>query len=668
MNAHRQFGFFRIGAVSAPVAPATVDANIDALVASALQIGAAGAGVCVFPELCVTGYTCGDLFHQPMLLDAVERGMARFLEATCGADTLFLLGTPLRREGMLFNCAVACWRGRLLGAVPKLYLPNTREFYERRWFAPGPDIAGGMTRFCGQDIPFGADLLFESQMFPDCVVGVEVGEDLWAVAPPSQALAAGGATVLCNLSASHEGAGKADYRRALVLQQSARCLAAYACACAGCGESTTDLVFGGHTLVAENGRMLAEGERFVRAGAQALADVDLAFLQFERRQNAAFADCAVRAAPLRRVPFGGAALEHPCPRASNLLRLVSPHPFVPAEAALRDTRCAEVFAIQSAGLATRLLHTGFRSAVVGVSGGLDSALALLVTCEAFTRAGLDRGDILAVTMPGFGTTRRTLGNAHRLCEGLGVTLEEIDITAACRRHLSDIGHDGAAHDTAFENAQARERTQILMDKANMRGALVVGTGDLSELALGWCTFNGDHMSMYGVNGGVPKTLVRHLIRWVAENRAEPQAAGALADILATPVSPELLPAEADGMIAQETEAVIGPYDLHDFFLYHFLRRGAQAEKIRFLAGIAFEGRHAPDEIDRWLALFFTRFFSQQFKRSSLPDGPKVGSVGLSPRGDWRMPSDVPVRKGTSHNGEEKELILPLFYGRKENQT
>jgi len=565
--------------------------------------------------------------------------VARFLEATREADTLFLIGVPLRRGGGLFNCAAVCWRGQLLGAIPKLHLPNTRAFCERRWFASGLGITGGTVRFCGRDIPFGTNLLFESETHPGCAVGVEVGGDAWAVTPPGQALAAGGATVLCNPSVGVELAGGADRRRGLVLQQSARCLAAYACAGAGVGESTTDLVSGGHTLIAENGRMLAEGGRFVRAGAQALADVDMAFLQFERRQNAAFADCAAHVAPLRRISFGDASSVGV--GAGRLLRPADPHPFVPADGAARDARCAEVFAIQSTGLATRLLHVGIRSAMVGVSGGLDSALALLVTCEAFDQAGLDRKDVLAVTMPGFGTTVRTLCNARRLCGGLGVTLEEIDITAACRQHLSDIGHGGAC-DTAFENAQARERTQVLMDKANMRGALVAGTGDLSEAALGWCTFNGDHMSMYGVNGGVPKTLVRHLVRWAAENR-NPQVAGVLADILATPVSPELLPADADGQVAQKTEDVIGPYDLHDFFLYHFVRRGAQVDKIRFLAGIAFEGRYAPDAIDRWLALFFTRFFGQQFKRSSLPDGPKVGSVGLSPRGDWQMPSDISAR-------------------------
>jgi NAD+ synthase (glutamine-hydrolysing) len=658
MKTHRRYGFCRVGVVSPSVAPAAVSSNTDALVASALRADADGVSVCVFPELCVTGYTCGDLFFQPSLLDAAERGLARFLDATRGSGTLFLLGAPLRLGDLLLNCAVACCRGAVVGVIPKVFLPNTREFYERRWFSSGRDVRAAVVRVCGADAPFGTDLLFQADGFPGCVVGVELCEDLWCPAPPSQTLAVGGATVLCNLSASNELVGKADYRRALVLQQSARCLAAYAYAGAGPGESTTDLVFGGHALVAENGRLLAEGERFARQGAYVLADVDLAFLQFERRQNMAYADCAARAAPLRRVVFGK---ESSClvPRASSddkrdtshdiagrLLRPVEPRPFVPDEPATRDARCAEVFAIQSTGLATRLLHAGFRSAVVGVSGGLDSALALLVACEAFDRAGLDRSGIRAMTMPGFGTTERTLGNARRLCGGLGVTLEEIDITAACRQHLADLGHGGGAHDIAFENTQARERTQLLMDRANMLGALVVGTGDLSELALGWCTFNGDHMSMYGVNGGVPKTLVRHLIKWVAEHRVDAKAAAALTDILATPVSPELLPADAEGKIAQKTEDVVGPYELHDFFLYHFVRCGAPAEKIRFLAGIAFGERYAPEEIDRWLALFFKRFFSQQFKRSSLPDGPKVGSVGLSPRGDWRMPSDLPAGLGS----------------------
>ena len=637
---YRQYGFCRVGVVSPPVAPAMVSSNTEALIESALRADADGVTVCVFPELCVTGYTCGDLFYQPPLLDAAERGLARFLNATRETGTLFLLGMPLRRDGLLFNCAVACCRGAVLGVVPKTFLPNTRESCERRWFASGRDIRAASVRVCGADAPFGTDLLFQADAFPECVVGVELGEDLWASAPPSQTLAAAGATLLCNLSADSECVGKADYRRTLIRQQSARCLAAYAYAGAGPGESTTDLVFGGHTLIAENGRMLVEGERFIRQGAYVLADVDLAFLHFERRQDAAYADCAVRTAPPRRISFQGRGGQDAAV-AGPLLRPVERLPFVPAENAMRDARCAEVFAIQGTGLATRLLHTKTRAAVVGVSGGLDSALALLVTCEAFDRAGLDRSGIRAVTMPGFGTTARTFGNARALCDGLGVTLEEIDISDACRRHLAALGHGGGVHDAAFENSQARERTQLLMDRANMLGALVVGTGDLSEIALGWCTFNGDHMSMYGVNGGVPKTLVRHLVAWVANNPNFEKVAAVLTDILATPVSPELLPADDDGKIAQETESVIGPYELHDFFLYHFVRCGAPPEKIRFLAEIAFAGDYTSAEIDRWLTLFFKRFFSQQFKRSCMPDGPKVGSVSLSPRGDWRMPSDLP---------------------------
>ena len=636
---HKPLGFFRVGVASPAVCPAAVEANVAALVELAGRASSAGADVLVFPELCVTGYTCGDLFFQQTLLETAERGLETFLSATQTRGTLFVVGVPLRLDGLLFNCAAVCCRGGLLGIVPKTHLPNTREFYEQRWFVPGQDAPGRNMRVCGSEVPFGTDLLFQAGNFPACAVGVEICEDLWSPLQPSQRLALNGATVLCNLSASNELVGKADYRRELVVQQSARCLAAYAYAGAGPGESTTDLVFGGHTLIAENGRLLAEGERFVRHGTLVLADADLSFLEYERRQNKAYASCAAQAAPVRRVTF---EMPQGGPSDSRLLRPVDPCPFVPAEESQRDARCAEVFAIQSSGLATRLEHAGFRRALVGLSGGLDSALALLVICEAFERAGLDRSGILALTLPGFGTTRRTSDNADGLCAALGVALERIDIAPACRQHLADLGHPGGqTYDAAYENTQARERMQLLMDKANMLGALVVGTGDLSELALGWCTYNGDHMSMYGVNGGVPKTLVRYLVQWVAEHRANPQAAAVLSDILATPVSPELLPADGEGKIAQKTEEVIGPYELHDFFLYHFVRCGASAEKIRFLAEIAFKGRYGAAEIERWQTLFFKRFFSQQFKRSCLPDGPKVGSVGLSPRGDWRMPSDLP---------------------------
>ncbi|MDX9867751.1 MAG: NAD(+) synthase [Kiritimatiellia bacterium] len=634
----KRFGYCRVCASSPKIAPGAVEANVARMEEEARLADAAGADVLVFPELCVTGYTCADLFFQDTLLDAAERGLARFLEATRTLAPVCLLGLPVRVSCGVCNAAAVCCAGRLLGVVPKTHLPNTREFYERRWFLPGAGLPDRSVRLCGEEVPFGTDLLFQHEGTRLLCVGAEICEDLWSPLPPSGALALNGATVICNLSASNELVGKAAYRRALVLQQSARCHAAYVYAGAGPGESTTDLVFGGHTLIAENGSLLAEGERFARDGARTLADADLAFLAFERRQNRAFDACAARVAPVRRVGF--VAPERARPAAQRLLRPIAAHPFVPADAAERDARCAEVFAVQANGLATRLERAGLRRAVVGLSGGLDSALALLAVCEAFDCCGWDRSGILALTLPGFGTSRRTLDNALALGRALGVTVETISIAEACKRHLAEIGHTGEPVDTAYENAQARERTQILMDRANMLQALVVGTGDLSELALGWSTYNGDHMSMYGINAGVPKTLVRDLVRWVAEHRAGGPAAPVLSDILETPVSPELLPADAAGRITQKTEEVLGPYELHDFFLYQMVRCGAPPEKIRFLAAQAFEGRYGEEEIRRGLDLFLRRFFSQQFKRSCLPDGPKVGSLNLSPRGDWRMPSDA----------------------------
>ena len=634
---HKQFGYCRVGAAVPSVRPGAVSENIASMAALAKKASDAGADVLVFPELCVTGYTCADLFFQPALLDAAEKGLSAFLKKIWQCDTLFILGLPLRMDGLLYNCAVVCRQGNILGVVPKTHLPCTREFYEKRWFSSAACTQAKTIRLGEEEIPFGTDLVFQSVGVSDCSIGVEICEDLWAPVPPCTRQALSGATILCNLSASNELVGKHEYRRGLVTQQSARCLSAYVYAGAGPGESSTDLVFGGHALIGENGRLLAENQRFAREPDLLLADVDVAYLKFERLQNASFAQCASQADPCRKIVFDAA---DEVSARTNLLRAVERFPFVPADASLRDSRCEEIFAIQSSGLATRLLHAGCRKVVVGLSGGLDSALALLVICEAFERAGLDRSGILAITMPGFGTTERTLGNSIHMCGGLGVQLERIDITAACKQHLADIGHAGTKHDIAYENTQARERTQILMDKANMLGALVIGTGDLSELALGWCTYNGDHMSMYAVNSGVPKTLVRYLVRWVAEHRANELTASALLDILATPVSPELLPAGKDGHIVQKTEEVIGPYEVHDFFLYHFVRCGATFEKIRFLAGIAFKDVYGAVELNRWQKLFFKRFFSQQFKRSCMPDGPKVGTINLSPRGDWRMPSDA----------------------------
>jgi NAD+ synthase (glutamine-hydrolysing) len=634
---HKAFGYCRVGAAVPLVRPGAVAANITSLTILAKKAAEAGVDVLVFPELCVTGYTCGDLFFQQALLDAAEKGLSTFLKKIWQFDTLFILGMPVRLDGMLFNCAVACRQGNILGVVPKTHLPNTREFYEQRWFSSAASTQAKTIHVCDEEVPFGTDLIFQSLGAAACSVGIEICEDLWSPVPPCTRQALNGARVLCNLSASNELVGKHEYRRDLVLQQSARCLSAYVYAGAGPGESSTDLVFGGHAMIAENGRMLAENHRFEREPNLVMADVDLAFLTFERRQNKSYSLCASQAEPIRTVVYDAADEETV---SSGLMRNIEQRPFVPSDEASRNRRCEEIFAIQSTGLATRLLHMNCRHVVVGLSGGLDSALALLVICEAFERVGFERSGIHAITLPGFGTSGRTLANTLRLCEGLNVPLERIDITAACTQHLSDIGHSGVAHDVAYENTQARERTQILMNRANMLGALVIGTGDLSELALGWCTYNGDHMSMYGVNSGVPKTLVRYLVRWVADHRANMMTAAALTDILATPVSPELLPPDAYGKISQKTEDVIGPYELHDFFLYHFVRCGAPVEKIRFLAGVAFKNSYSAAEIDRWLGLFFKRFFAQQFKRSCMPDGPKVGSINLSPRGDWRMPSDA----------------------------
>jgi NAD+ synthase (glutamine-hydrolysing) len=547
-----------------------------------------------------------------------------------------VVGLPLRQGSRLFNAAVVLSGGQLCGIVPKTFLPTSQEFYERRWFSTAAEATAGTLDLAGTEVPFGTDLLFAAVDFPDCVLGVEICEDAWVASPPSGDLAAAGATLLANLSASPETLGKCGYRRALVEAQSARCLAAYLYASAGPGESSTDLVFSGHSLVAEYGQVLAESERFAFATTMAVADLDLERLNGERLRQSSFA----AARPQRSyrqvsIVVGDAVV-------GDLLRPLPRLPFVPAGSDERAARCREIFAIQTTALMTRLRHTGSLQVVIGISGGLDSTLALLVTVKAFDRLGLPRNGIVAVTMPGFGTTSRTRGNAETLADELGVTLRVIPIAAAVSQHFRDIGHDPMRHDITFENAQARERTQILMDVANQVHGLVIGTGDLSELALGWCTFNGDHMAMYAVNAGVPKTLVRYLIDWCAEAEFAGRAAEVLRDVCATPVSPELLPPHPDGSISQETEAQLGPYELHDFFLFFVVRCHFAPRKVLRLALQAFAGDYAHDELRRWLTVFYRRFFAQQFKRSCLPDGPKVGSVALSPRGDWRMPSDASV--------------------------
>ncbi len=586
-----------------------------------------GAQVIAFPELFLTGYTCADLFSQQQLLDKAEAALLWLLSETKDCPTVGVVGVPLRAEGSLYNCAAVVQNGKLLGVVPKMLIPNVREFYEKRWFSPGHNARADQVRLGGLTVPFGS-LLFD--LGRGAVLGIEICEDLWVAVPPSSFLSLLGANIIVNLSASNELAGKNDYRRALVLQQSARCMCGYVYACAGEGESSTDLVFAGNSMIAENGVMLSEGKRFT---SNTIATcIDIGNLSMERRYSS-FTDNAhvLGLSSCRRI-----ACEETGFDPSSFNRRVDPHPFVPAGDAAREERCAEIIGIQAAGLARRLEHTGQQRAVIGISGGLDSTLALMVTVRAFKKLELPLSGIIGVTMPGFGTSEGTLKNAMELMEKLNVTIKKIDIKKACMQHFEDIGQDPDRRDVTYENTQARERTQILFDLANKEKALLVGTGDLSELALGWCTYNGDHMSMYGVNVSIPKTLVQYLVRYFLETGGE--ESGALRGVLDTPISPELLPPDENGI--QDTQAKVGPYELHDFFLYHTIRYGTPPEKLLFLARRAFKGAYDAEVVRKWLRVFYKRFFASQFKRSCLPDGPKVGSASLSPRGDWRMPSDA----------------------------
>lgn len=630
------FGFYRVAAVTPELALGDPVRNGDRLAECVRAAEADEIGLVVFPELALTGYSCADLFFQEELLQRAESALAGFLEATESCATVSVIGLPVRRLGRIYNAAVVCQGGRIHGVVPKLHLPTGQEFYEARWFTPG-NVGESLLRIAGQEVPFGSRLLFASSEDDRFVLGVELCEDLWTVQPPSGALALAGATILANPSASPEILGKATYRRDLVEQQSARCLAAYVYVSSGAGESSSDLLYGGHALVAENGHLLAEGERFSFQTTWTCADVDVDFLTGERRRNPSFStqpvptDCRT-------------ILLDPVPRIeTELHRDFTPHPFVPSNPENRSEHCREIFSIQSTALARRIRQLDAKKIVVGLSGGLDSTLALWVALAATRRLDLPPETILGVTLPGPGTTTRTLGQATRLAELCGIDFREISITAAVEGHLRDIGHPGNVHDVTFENAQARERTQILMDLANQEGGFVLGTGDLSETALGWCTFNADHMSMYQVNAGVPKTLVRHLLEWSAEQAetsGEKNVAEVLREVGATPVSPELLPPAEDGSIRQRTENILGPYEAHDFFLYHFVRSGFTPAKILFLAGLAFGGSYPMERLAGWLEVFYRRFFAAQFKRNAMPDGPKVGSVALSQRGDWRMPADV----------------------------
>ena len=626
------FGFLKVAAAVPHVRVGDCDFNTERIAAMAEEAAQRGVEIVAFPELAVTAYTCADLLLQPALLDAADEALARLVKATRKLPLVIIAGAPLRHGSTLYNCAVVFTQGRVLGVVPKTYIPDYTEFYENRWFASGAGISEETISVAEQSADFGADLTFGIN---GTEFGVEICEDLWTAIPPSSHLALNGAKVIFNLSASPESVGKHAYLRQLVAQQSARTLAGYVYCSAGFGESSTDLVFAGNGIVAENGRILRESGRFRLEEQLVVADIDIQRLEFERRRNTSF-----------RMHEGAAentVIEMEVPeglRAAALDRDIDPMPFVPQDETHRSERCEEIFQIQSHGLAKRLVHTRCEKAVIGISGRLDSTLALLVTVRTFDKLGLDRAGIIGITMPGFGTTDRTYNNALELMRGLGVTIREIPIRDACTQHFSDIGLDPEDRSAAYENSQARERTQILMDVANMEGGLVVGTGDLSELALGWATYNGDQMSMYGVNASVPKTLVRHLVKWVADTESDMAARATLLDVIDTPVSPELLPADKEGKIAQKTEDLVGPYELHDFFLYNFIRAGYGPAKILFLAEQAFHGSYDRATILKWLTVFFRRFFSQQFKRSAMPDGPKVGSAALSPRGDWRMPSDA----------------------------
>ena len=623
-------GFIKVAAVSPKIRVADAAYNSKVICEGIREAAREGAKVIVFPELSITGYTCGDLFLQETLLTGALEALREIMTFTEGQDAIVFVGFPFAYNGKIYNAAAALKGGRLLGIIPKTYLPAYGEFYETRYFARGMEET--LTVSClGQETLFGTKLLFACEELRELVIGAEICEDLWTPEPPGIRHARNGATVLVNLSASNETTGKEDYRRALVCGQSARLLCGYIYASAGEGESTQDVVYSGHNMIAENGRLLKEAPRFVNE--ITLSEIDVQRLVAERRRITTFEP---REDGYRRVAFSLIVEE------TALTRTIKALPFVPSDEADRQRRCAQILAIQAAGLKKRMEHTNCKTAVVGISGGLDSALALLVVVRAFDLLGLAHEGIKAVTMPGFGTTDRTYENAVQLIRSLGADFREIDIKEAVQLHFRDIGHDVSAHDVTYENSQARERTQILMDVANKENGMVIGTGDLSELALGWATYNGDHMSMYGVNASVPKTLVRHLVRFYADTCGDETLRRVLYDVLDTPVSPELLPPE-DGRISQETENIVGPYELHDFYLYHMLREGFPPKKIYRLAKTAFSGVYDDETILKWEKIFFRRFFAQQFKRSCLPDGPKIGSVAVSPRGDLRMPSDACAR-------------------------
>ena len=649
-------GFVKVASAIPSVKVADCQYNVEQIESLVIQAEGRGTEIICLPELSLTAYSCGDLFGQQLLLDEAEMALIHLMNTTRSLNIISIIGLPVPYRGCLLNCAAVLQRGKILGLVPKSYLPNYREFYERRWFQSGIDVAEGTVLICGQQVRVSPRLLFST---PSCTFGVEICEDLWAPVPPSSMLTLQGADIIFNLSADNDLVGKYAYLQNLLSQQSARCICGYVYSACGYGESTQDVVFGCKGLIYENGALLAEAKRHQFEAQMIETEIDVERIRAERRRNTTFAASAAQlGARCKEQGARGMSGQNvfscssplaPCSiivetervpaRPFSLTRIIDPYPFVPSGKRL-DERCQEIFDIQTEGLSKRIQHTGAQTVVLGISGGLDSTLALLVCVSAFDKLGSNRRGVVGITMPGFGTTDRTYTNAVNLMKLLGITIREISIKEACLQHFIDIGHEADKHDVTYENSQARERTQILMDAANQMNGFVVGTGDLSELALGWATYNGDHMSMYGVNASVPKTLVRHLVNWVAERTKDDSTRQTLLDIVDTPISPELIPADEQGNITQKTEDLVGPYELHDFFLYYLLRWGFRPAKIYLLARQAFGQKYDDATIRKWLKTFCRRFFAQQYKRSCMPDGPKVGSCSLSPRGDWRMPSDA----------------------------
>ncbi|OKP90830.1 NAD(+) synthase [Paenibacillus helianthi] len=632
----QNFGFARVAAASPELRVADCEFNAAQIIDVIRQADENQVEYLVLPELSITGYTCADLFLQPMLQQAALTALQKITAATEGRNLIVIAGLPISIKSRLFNCAAVLQQGKILGLVVKTCIPGYSEFYEPRWFAGAEELEVSELRVGAAVVPIGNDLIFTCEGSGGLSFGVEICEDLWVPVPPSSLLAQAGATLLFNPSASNELVGKADYRRQLVTSQSASCVAGYVYAGCNTGESTTDVVFGGHSLIAENGQMLAESERFTHESRIIIADIDVPRIQYSRTVMGTFR-AGKGGRNYREVFYAAPGVHH---AGRKLVRSIAVNPFVPGNPQQRDDRCREILSIQTSGLMKRIRHIGTKQAVIGISGGLDSTLALLVAVRAMELLGRPASDVLAVTMPGFGTTNRTYDNAVGLIKALGASLKVVDIKDACLQHFEDIGHDKDVHDLTYENVQARERTQILMDLANKNGGIVIGTGDLSELALGWCTYNGDHMSMYGVNSGIPKTLIQYVVAWYADHEADETVNKLLYDIIDTGISPELLPPSATGEIVQLTENILGPYVVHDFFLYYMLRTGASPAKMFYLAQHAFGDTYPKEQLLSWLRVFITRFFTQQFKRSCLPDGPKVGTVSLSPRGDWRMPSDA----------------------------